>query len=857
MPREIKTTIAVDGEAAFKRSINEANTSIRNLGTQLTLAQAQFKKDGDAMKLMESRSKTLKDEIGQQEEIVKALEKAVKDSSDAYGENSDKTEKWEAELNRAKARLVNLQSELTLNNAGLDRNGKAFDDSSEKAADYQATLQTIGKGVSFENISSGISKITGGFESAVKKVFNFAKAMRDTMVDAGHWADDLMTDATKYNMDVEELQRWRNAADFIDTDVETIISARDRLSRKMAEGWFQDEDKGAFLNIDIFDEAGKMRNQMDVMFEFGETLRSMVAVDENDVRASELAMEVFGKSYRELLPLFAAGQDEWNRTVAEQRVVSKEHVQALAEWDDASNQLENSWETLKRTALSEIAPVMTDAANALSGMLNEFNDWMETEEGKEAMQGLAEALRELFSGLGDIKFKDAIETAKNALNDLKKALEWINEHKGDVENALKIIAGGFGLLKVTELAINIGKIAKGFETIFSFSGKTPPALPADPTAPTTTGSGSGDTVTGAAAGGGLFTMIKNAINGATSKAGSWLGSGGLWNGSFVADWFTHNTQAGRNINPEYGGSFSLQNLWDGIWEDVNEKIETELKNQELYGKETWSILDPESKKSYDAYQAQKQQDAEARAYYAETHGDQTSKMPAWAQEFESPEELAAYMATRATTAQKREMEQFMRDNPVPTQEEMNRELINSRATWNAAPEAPQAQKSAENMTPEEILRSVGGELNESQKAAAEAWWDEFRMDPMSDEGDEKWDALEATFGDNAALLERLSDAIDGWLTDPGNADDSFLNNEDLLSDAVAQMKTNTESGKTVAEKVAGMDIKKFNGLPAEIQAAAQRGTASGVSGIVVRLDGAAVGRLVAPYVNAYLGNFTM
>ena len=43
MPKEIKTTIAVDGEAAFKRAINDATTSLRNMGTQLTLAQAEFK----------------------------------------------------------------------------------------------------------------------------------------------------------------------------------------------------------------------------------------------------------------------------------------------------------------------------------------------------------------------------------------------------------------------------------------------------------------------------------------------------------------------------------------------------------------------------------------------------------------------------------------------------------------------------------------------------------------------------------------------------------------------------------------------------------------------------------------------
>ena len=48
MPREIRTTLAVDGEQAFKRAINEANTSMKNLGTQLTLASAQFKQQVQA-----------------------------------------------------------------------------------------------------------------------------------------------------------------------------------------------------------------------------------------------------------------------------------------------------------------------------------------------------------------------------------------------------------------------------------------------------------------------------------------------------------------------------------------------------------------------------------------------------------------------------------------------------------------------------------------------------------------------------------------------------------------------------------------------------------------------------------------
>ena len=507
MPREIKTTLAVDGEQAFKRAINEANTSMKNLGTQLSLASAEFRKDGDAMKLMETRSKALNGQISQQEEIVKALEKAVSDSTKAYGENSDKTEKWEAELNRAKAKLVNLQSELALNEQGLDRSGKAFDDSSQHAADYQATLQTIGKNVSFETVSRGIDGITGKFENAVKQVWNFAKGLKDAMVDSGKWADDLVTDATKYKMDPEELQRWQYASKFVDTEVETIFNARNKLTSKMSKGWKDgDLDMWKVLGIDLTDaETGTARDKMDVLWEVGETLMHVSDMQERgstNLDAEALSMEVFGKSWRDLLPLFTAGREEFERYMSEAPVVANENVDALTKSNDAVDRLNSSWETLKLDFFAQIAPTMTEVTNALSGMLNEFNKWIETEEGKQAMSDLSDAIKELFSGVSDIKFKDIIDTVKTAINGIKDALVWLSENKDGVYDALKMIGAGFALLKVSQLAIDIGKVVNGSKDLLGIgkgggTGETP-------------GGGTGGTgdVTGGTAGGGFWAGIK-------------------------------------------------------------------------------------------------------------------------------------------------------------------------------------------------------------------------------------------------------------------------------------------------------------------------------------------------------------
>ena len=783
MAREIKTSLIVDGEQAFKRSINEANTSMKNLGTQLTLAQAQFKKDGDAMKLMETRSKALKGEIDQQEKIVEALEKAVQDSAKAYGENSEKTEKWQAELNRAKAKLTNLQSELTLNEQGLDRNGKAFDESSQHAADYQATLQSIGKNVSFETITSGIHGITGVIEGAIKKVFSFAKAIRETFADAGEWADTLMTDATKYGMDVETLQAWQNAADFIDTDVSTIITARDKLGKKMKGGWKDgDIDMWQMLGIDLKDaETGKWRDKMDVMWEVGETLMRMAEIDKDDVRADQYAMEVFGKSWRDLLPLFTAGREEWEKTVASQQVVSEERVKALGELDDANQALENSWDVTKYSFLAELAPVVTDVTNAVTEMLKAFNEWMDTDEGKQAMNDISEAIRELFAGLKDVSFKDAIDAVAGAIDGIKTALLWLEEHKDDVKTALEVIAGGFALLKVSELALNIGKIVSGFQTLWAGAKNPLPSLPG-------AGGNNGGSPTATPTGDGTGT--------GTGLGGGWLASKWAAFKAGLAEVMPLIAQEAAVIGVAIAPAVVAQKNDEARWKEELESAEAAADAlEETLGE---SSRDAEILRSA----------AQAVGPKRKADGSYETDATGW----------------------------FLNMNPTQQAETVLQSLSDPKMRGILYSD----------------FRRYGDMENDSV-----AGWNPWTMMmrywgmPVEDAyGNKVTEPLSQ--GEIDELVTYIRDIYQKKVEEQTQNQDN-MDTATLMSDAVAEMKVNTQSTKTASETVAGMDIKKFNGLPAELQTAAQRGTAAGVSGIRVYLDGATVGRLVAPYVNASFG----
>ena len=47
------------------------------------------------------------------------------------------------------------------------------------------------------------------------------------------------------------------------------------------------------------------------------------------------AQQIFGRSWRELMPLFMTGRDEYEKMLAEQNVLTEDQVQSLAEADDA------------------------------------------------------------------------------------------------------------------------------------------------------------------------------------------------------------------------------------------------------------------------------------------------------------------------------------------------------------------------------------------------------------------------------------------------------------------------------------------------------------------------------------------
>ena len=463
MGNDINTKMGVTGIAQYKQAMSQASQSVKTLDAALKLNEKQLQATGDKEVYMQQKSKLLQQQIAAQTNVVKqgqaaltAMEKqGVNPASAAYQKMSQQ--------------VLNAQAALLGMNQDLDSVGQSAEETAQKTDKLADSLNGINKKVSFDAVLNGIGKITDGMEAAAKKVASLARDVWDTMALAASWADNENTLAAMYGIDVETLQRMQGASRTIDTTVETIIKSQQKLKNNMVYG--SDDVNEAFkkLGISIGYVTGKgneiqvFRDSTDVFWEAGEALKTYA----DEVERDAMAQKIFGSSWRELLPLFTAGREEYEKTLSEQNIVTEENVNRLNQLDDALQKLDQDYQATKNTILSELAPAFTVVAGGLSDLIGKVNEYLETDEGKEKLQALGESVTTLFEEITDVDFGNAIETAGGILGSITSALGWIKDNHTSVENAIKGIGTAFVLMKAAEVA---GTLVQGASALKNLIG---------------------------------------------------------------------------------------------------------------------------------------------------------------------------------------------------------------------------------------------------------------------------------------------------------------------------------------------------------------------------------------------------
>ena len=234
MAYDIGPRIGIDGEAEFRKQLNNINTSLRTLGTEMQKVVSEFAENANGQEALIAKNQVLTSSIEKQREQLEASKKALAEAAEKYGENATETLKWQQVVNRSETELNKLENELKQNNTALDEMEQGLRDVEtgmevKAGAEYERQLSEIDTalqtlGTEMQKVTSRYAENANGQEAllAKNKVLNTSietqkrkleackKALADASREFGEGSTQAMKMQQAVNRSETELNKLEN-----------------------------------------------------------------------------------------------------------------------------------------------------------------------------------------------------------------------------------------------------------------------------------------------------------------------------------------------------------------------------------------------------------------------------------------------------------------------------------------------------------------------------------------------------------------------------------------------------------------------------------------------------------------------
>ena len=236
----IKTRFELDGEKEYKAAVSEINASLRVLNSEMKLVSEQFKNNDKSVEALTASSDVLSRQILTQKEKVEALQAALKNSAERYGEADARTKRWQTSLNNAQAELVKMERELKANSDAMGKNNEDLADLDEGFDDTIGSGKGLGDvlddltgklGInlpegatstlnSMVSLGGELTLLIGAFAAAAAAVVEVEKALANLTLEQAAAAGEIQDVAMQTGLSTEAVQRYQYACDMIGVSFE-------------------------------------------------------------------------------------------------------------------------------------------------------------------------------------------------------------------------------------------------------------------------------------------------------------------------------------------------------------------------------------------------------------------------------------------------------------------------------------------------------------------------------------------------------------------------------------------------------------------------------------------------------------
>lgn len=190
MAINIGPKIGIDGEAQFRKEINNIVQQAKTLQSEMKAVTSAFDKDTDSQEKLEAQTRILNEQIKVQDQRVELLQKGVEAAADEFGKGATQTLKWEQALNEAKSTLNGLKSNLSNLENGVEDVTEELKDGEQASFGFGDALKSD---LLSGTIIEGVKGLAGSLSDLTESTKEYRKIMASLDVsseNAGYTAEE-------------------------------------------------------------------------------------------------------------------------------------------------------------------------------------------------------------------------------------------------------------------------------------------------------------------------------------------------------------------------------------------------------------------------------------------------------------------------------------------------------------------------------------------------------------------------------------------------------------------------------------------------------------------------------------------
>lgn len=433
MAVNIGPKIGIEGEAQYRKQINDIITQAKTLSSEMKKLESSFTSEGKSVKENSEKRKLLNEQIKTQESRVKELNNMLEQSKAKFGENATQTQKWQQAVNNAETELNQLKTKLS---------------------QIPSTLQTVGAnmqsfGNSLKSVGAGMKQagqtmttrvtapIVGGLTACIKTTMDFDAEMSKVAAISGATGNDFDTLRDK-------------AIEMGDKTKFSASESAEAMEYMAMAGWkTEDMLNGISGVMSLAAASGEELGTTSDIVTDGLTAFGMTAEDSShfaDVLAAASAnantnVSMLGESFKYCAPVAGALGFSIEDTATALGLMANSGIKA----------------SQGGTALRTLFTNMANPTDKMAAAMNKLG--ISLDDGKGNMLSLKEIMVQLREGFGDLKMSE--EEYSKAFEELTGAYNegaiTENEYNKGLMELTNQVFGAEGALKAEAAAMLAGK----------------------------------------------------------------------------------------------------------------------------------------------------------------------------------------------------------------------------------------------------------------------------------------------------------------------------------------------------------------------------------------------------------------